>query len=139
MYIGGGAKLAEPPTSIEEFYKSIAAGRLVAGRCKKCGKLLVPPRPLCPSCYSTTFEEVQLKGKGKLASYTIIHIAPPQFQAMAPYIIGIVELEEGPKLPGIIRSPADAPLKVGQELTIDYETQTAQTWPKWPRYFFKQI
>ncbi|MEM3736481.1 MAG: Zn-ribbon domain-containing OB-fold protein [Candidatus Bathyarchaeia archaeon] len=129
--------MASSHNTIESFYKAIAEGKLVAGKCRVCNKLLVPPRPLCPHCYSSNFEEVVLKGKGKLLSYTIIHVAPPQFRAMAPYTVGIVELEEGPRILGVIHSPSGRPLKIGQEMTVSFDTNVHPTWPKWPRYFFK--
>ena len=128
----------QPPFTIEQFYKFMQQGKLMAGRCVKCGKIHLPPRPLCDNCYSQKFEWVEAPKKGKLLTYTIIHIAPPQFQAMAPYAVGIVELENGLRIPGMIQGAHQDQLKVGMALTIDFGTcNTTQTWPKWPRYCFK--
>src|SRR4030067_1406941 len=93
----------QAPFTIEQFYKHLAQGKLMAGKCTQCGKIHLPPRPLCDNCFSQTFEWVEVLGKGKLLSYTVIHIAPPQFQALAPYADGIVELENGLKIPGMIQ------------------------------------
>ncbi len=126
------------PFTIEQFYKHLANGRLMAGKCQRCGKIHLPPRLLCDNCYSQEFTWIPVSGKGKLATYTVIHIAPQQFQAMAPYAVGIVELENGLKLPGIITGIPPEQLKIGMELTIDFGTcSTAQPWPQWPRYCFK--
>jgi uncharacterized OB-fold protein len=124
--------------TIEQFYKFIQKGNLMAAKCLKCGKIHLPPRPLCDNCFSQTFEWLEVSGKGKLLSYTVIHIAPPQFQALAPYAVGIVELENGLRLPGMIQGAPQDQLKVGMALTIDFGTcNTTQTWPQWPRYCFK--
>jgi len=129
---------AQAPFTIEQFYKFLAQGKLMAGKCTKCGKIHLPPRPLCDQCFSQEFEWVEVSGKGKLLTYTIIHIAPPQFQAMVPYAVGIVQLENGLKIPGMISGAAPEQLKIGMELTIDFGTcSTAQPWPQWPRYCFK--
>ena len=126
------------PFTIEQFYKHLAHGKLMAGKCARCGKIHLPPRPLCDNCFSQTFEWVEVSGKGKLLSYTLIHIAPQQFQALAPYAVGIIELEKGLRIPGMIQGAPQDQLKVGMALTIDFGTcNTTQAWPQWPRYCFK--
>lgn len=124
--------------TIDQFYKFLMQDKLMAGKCQKCGKIHLPPRPLCDNCYGTQFEWMQVSGKGKLLTYTIIHVAPHQFQNLAPYAIGIVELEDGLKIPGMIQSIPEEQLKVGMTLHIDFSTcSVPQSWPQWPRYCFK--
>ncbi len=128
----------QTPFTIEQFYKFIAEGKLMAGKCAKCGKIHLPPRPICDNCYSSDFCWTKISGKGKLLTYTIIHVAPPQFQALAPYTVGIVQLESGLKLPGMISGVAENVLKIGMELTLDFKAcNTGQAWPQWQRYCFK--
>ena len=112
----------------------------MAGKCLRCGKIHLPPRPLCDNCFSQDFEWVEAAGKGRLLTYTVIHIAPPQFQALAPYAVGIVQLENGLRLPGMIQGVTPEKLKVGLPLKIDFGVcNTAQPWPQWPRYCFKPL
>jgi uncharacterized OB-fold protein len=135
----GGIKVStQTPFTIEQFYKNLAQGKLMAGKCMRCGKIHLPPRPLCDSCFSQEFTWVEVSGKGRLVTYTVIHIAPPQFQALAPYAVGILQLENGLRIPGLISGVAQEQLRVGMELTIDFGTcDTAQSWPRWSRYCFK--
>jgi uncharacterized protein len=129
---------ASPPFTIEQFYKFLSQEKLMAGKCQKCGKIHLPPRPLCDNCYSQEFTWTEVSGKGKLLTYTIIHFAPPQFQALAPYTVGIVQLENNLRLPGMISSVTEGNLKIGMELTIDFKAcSTGQSWPQWQRYCFK--
>ena len=126
--------------TIEQFYKHILQGKLMGGKCEKCGKVHLPPRPLCDNCFSNQFEWVELPHNGKLLTYTVIHVAPTQFQGMAPYAVGIVELEDGSRIPGMVRGVAPEQINVGMPLTIDFGTCAAtQAWPQWPRYFFKPV
>jgi len=130
----------QAPFTIEQFYKYILQGKLMSGKCKQCGKVHLPPRPLCDNCFSKEFEWVEVPGKGKLLTYTVIHVAPTQFQSMAPYAVGIVKLENGIKIPGMITGVAPEQLKIGMDLTIDFGTcSAAQQWPQWPRYCFKHL
>ena len=132
--------MSATPFTIEQFYKFLAQGKLMAGKCLKCGKIHLPPRPLCDQCFSQEFEWIEVSGKGRLLTYTVIHIAPPQFQAMAPYAVGIVQLENGLKIPGMIQGVPQEQLKIGMALTIDFGTcNAAQVWPQWQRYCFKPL
>jgi uncharacterized OB-fold protein len=124
--------------TIEQLYKYMIQGKLMGAKCRKCGKTHFPPRPLCDDCFSKEFEWTEIPTKGKLLTYTIIHIAPTQFQAMVPYAIGIVQLENGLKVPGMIKEVALEQIKIGMSLVIVFEACTpTQQWPQWPRYRFK--
>jgi uncharacterized protein len=128
------------PFTIEQFYKFLAQDKLMAGKCNRCGKIHLPPRPLCDNCYSQEFTWMDVSGKGKLLTYTIIHVAPPQFQVLAPYTVGIVQLENGLRLPGMVSGVAEGQLKVGMELTVDFKACSAgQAWPQWQRYCFRPV
>lgn len=125
------------PFTIEQFYKFIGEGRIMGVKCNKCGAVFAPPRTACSNCLSTDFTWIQLKNRGKLLTYTVIHIAPEKFQPMAPYAFGILELEYGVRLPGIIQGVKHEDIKLGMELQVDFDANIPQTWPKWPRYFFR--
>jgi len=128
----------QPPFTIEQFYKFLAEGKLMAGKCTNCGKIHLPPRPLCDNCYNQTFTWTPMPNKGALVTYTIIHVAPEQFQHLIPYAVGIVQLQNGAKLPGMITGVPNNKLKVGMNLTVDFTTcKTTKAWPQWPRYCFK--
>ena len=123
--------------TIENFYKYCAGRKLMGTKCVKCHTLTCPPRGICHKCLGTEYEWVELTGRGVLLTYTVIHFPPTQFQALAPYAVGIVRLDEGPNLPGMIREINLADLKIGISLEIDFESTIPEEWPKWPRYFFK--
>jgi len=128
-----------PPFTISSFYKFVSEKQLMAAKCDKCGTVLLPPKPMCTKCLSTNLEWIELEGVGKLLSYTIIHIAPVQFQSLAPYSVGIVELKSGLRLSGMIRSVDPKEIRVGMDLKIDFDTSTSSQWPAWPRYFFRPL
>jgi hypothetical protein len=128
------------PFTIEQMCKCMSRGKLMGGKCRKCGKIHFPPRPLCDSCFSKDFEWVEMPTEGKLLTYTIIHVAPAQFQSMAPYAMGIVQLENGPKVPGMIKEVPLDQMRIGMHLKVTFEACVpSQTWPQWPRYHFKPV
>jgi len=126
-----------PPFTIEQFYKFIGERKLMAAKCRSCASLTLPPRNVCPKCFSTELEWVELKKRGKLATYTVVHVPPVQFQSISPYAVGIIKLEDGPHLLGMIRGVKPEEIKVGMNLTVDFDTNLPSHWPMWPRYFFR--
>jgi uncharacterized OB-fold protein len=130
---------AQPAFGIESFYKFVGEGKLMGAKCNKCGMVMLPPRPVCTKCYSKDLQWIELKGSGKLLTYTVIHVAPKQFEALAPYPVGIVKLNDGPQLLGMIRGIEPDKIKVDMSLTVDFEkpSSTQTQWPTWSKYYFK--
>lgn len=91
------------PFSAAAFDQYIAEHKLMAARCTKCGDVYIPPRAICPKCQSEDMEWVETSGKGKLKAFTVISSGPTfmieqGFDRKNPYISGIVETEEGPRI-----------------------------------------
>lgn len=85
------------------FFEALAEHKLVGSRCTTCGALYVPPRPLCPEHHGAAMEAVVLSGKGRLAAFTVVRIAPTAmleagYGRETPYCVGIVQLDEGPAI-----------------------------------------
>lgn len=100
--------------------------RLEAGKCKQCSAIHFPGRLICPECRSKDFETIRLSGKGKLATFTIIRIAPAGYGDQAPYAVGIVELEEGVRMMGQITDCNPETLKIGDNLITKFRRITEE-------------
>ena len=113
------------------FYQFLTEKKLMASRCKKCQALYLPPHPICIKCHGNEMEWVEMKGKGKLATFTAIAVGQSRtieegYSRDNPYLVGIVELDEGPKVSGrILGIDAKKPenIKVGTPLTIEFTEQ----------------
>lgn len=110
------------------FNEYLGEKKLMASKCTKCGALYVPPRPLCNKCFGSEMEWAEMKGKGKLAAFTTIAIAPTLmieegYGRDNPYCTGVVELAEGPKISArILGVDAKKPeeIKIGTPLAVDF-------------------
>src|ERR1035437_1278895 len=72
---------------------------LIGTKCENCGTYYFPPRPVCPPCRRKgVIREYQFEGSGKVVTHTTIYSAPEGFSKMTPYVLAIVELDEGPML-----------------------------------------
>ncbi len=125
----------ESPLTLESFYEFCAQNKLMGARCKSCGAILVPPRAVCPKCGSTDTQWTELKGTGKLLTYSVVHVAPRAFQPFVPYAVGIVLLTEGARLPGMIRTDLKD-LRIGLVLKAAFDPAQSESWPSWARYYF---
>ena len=110
------------------YHKALRERRLVGSKCKKCGAIFVPPKPICSKCQGSEMELIEMKGKGKLAAYTVIAVGAPLmveegFDRDHHYCSGVVELEEGPRVTSrILGVDVTKPeqIKIGTPVTVDY-------------------
>ncbi|HZD12332.1 MAG TPA: Zn-ribbon domain-containing OB-fold protein [Candidatus Binatus sp.] len=94
-------------------------GQLAATKCQSCNSLYFPPRMDCPKCRGTKFDWVQLNPDCKLITFTEVFFAPPDFQAKTPYLLGLAELTDGPRVFAPIDGSIDRKLlKPGALLTL---------------------
>ena len=116
------------PFSDIAYERYLKEEKLMGSRCKKCNARYVPPRSICVGCYSSDMEWVQMKGKGRLAAFTCISVAPPfmieqGYNRKNPYISGVVELEEGgrgdARIEGVDAGKPEE-IKVGMPLEAKY-------------------
>ena len=120
--------MAERPFSDISYEQYLHEEKLMSSRCKKCGALYLPPRPICIECHDTNMQWDEIKGQGKLAAFTLINIGPAFMQKEGytrdrPYCLGVVELEEGPRvdarIEGVDTTKPDT-IKVGMPLRVKY-------------------
>ena len=95
--------MVERPFNDTSYHQFLNEEKLMGSKCKRCGTLFAPPRPICIKCHGTDMQWVELKGKGKLAAFTCISVGPPfmvaeGYNRKRPYISGVVELDEGVRL-----------------------------------------
>lgn len=80
-----------------EFYAACARGRLHFQRCSACGAWRHLPRHTCASCGSAAWSWEPSSGRGRLFSWTVTHQAPMP-GLPTPYVVAVVETEEGVRL-----------------------------------------
>ncbi len=106
--------------SVPMLWRRIKAVYNLQGRlCRTCGTKYFPPIPLCPKCRrKTDFIDFQLSGLGKIYSYTVIHDPPSGFKDLAPYVIALVRLDEGPLVLSQIVDVDNDQLKIGMSVQV---------------------
>ena len=82
------------------YNESLKKNKLLGLKCKECSTITCPPKMTCQECTGTDLEQLELKGTGKIVSFTTSYVAPQGREAEAPYTIVLVELDEGPWIMG---------------------------------------
>lgn len=94
--------------------------RMEAGKCKKCNTILFPQRLTCPDCQGRDFSKINLSGKGELATFTIIRVAPQGFSDLSPFAVAIVKLDEGIQVMGQVVDCDPEELKIGDRVVTQF-------------------
>jgi uncharacterized OB-fold protein len=87
------------PTFVE-FFNNLKEGKLLGLKCNDCGTITCPPKNCCNNCGSRNLERTFLSGRGVIKTYTVTYVAPAGYEKEAPYVVALVELEEGPWIVG---------------------------------------
>jgi uncharacterized OB-fold protein len=86
------------PLTYNEFKQGLSEGKLPGLRCAECGEGIVPPSAVCTACGSARLERESFGKKGSIRTFTVIRVGPEGFDA--PYVIAMVELDDGPWVVG---------------------------------------
>lgn len=106
----------------EPYWAAARERRLVMPRCRACGRHHFYPRTLCPHCGGAELDWAAVAGTGVLYSYTIVNRAPsPAFDSELPYVVAIVELDEGPHLMTNLVGCEPAAAKIGMRVKVDFQ------------------
>jgi len=89
-------------------------------KCKKCGKLYLPPVSICSNCeeISKEFSEEEVGGTGKIYSFTVVRFPVKRYKNIAPYLLAIIELEKGLKLIGRVICDDFSKVQINQPVRL---------------------
>jgi uncharacterized OB-fold protein/acyl dehydratase len=102
------------------WWEGIAQGELRIQRCKDCGTLRHPPRPMCGSCQSIAWDWIVSQGAGTVHSYVVLHHPPvPGYEYPLPVVL--VDLDEGTRLVANVTGCAPSEIRIGMRVQARIE------------------
>jgi len=114
------------------FWEGAKRHELLVQRCQDCNRFVFYPKIICPFCLSEDLEWVRASGRGKVYSYSVIYSYQPKaFSDDVPYVIAIIELQEGVRMmSNIVKCPPEE-VKCDMEVEVIYDAVTENfTLPK---------
>ncbi len=116
--------------AVPRFWREIGSRyNLIGSKCGNCGKLDFPPRAVCPDCGRRSvgkMQRYQLNGRGTVVTYTTIHDAPRLFELQKPYVIAIIETEEGVRLTAQLIDARPEDVRIGMKVQATFRKLGAE-------------
>ena len=114
------------PTRLKLTNQQGTQGVLLGTRCQDCQVYVFGPAFFCQACTSRNLEAVELSQNGTLYSYTIVRVPPSGWLGPVPYILGQVEMPEGPQVLAEIIDCHESDLKIGMEVELALQSVAAE-------------
>jgi uncharacterized protein len=110
-----------PEPDTEPFWAATAGHRLTYQVCRACGQVVFHPRRHCTCCTSGDLEWRDSAGAGTLYTFTVIRRSGhPFFRARIPYVVGLIDLDEGFRMLAEIAADPET-LHVDHRVTVTWE------------------
>ena len=108
----------------KDYNEALKQNKLLGLKCQSCGAITVPPKMVCRQCTSPDMEIIQLKGTGKIRTFTTVYVASEGREDEIPYTIVLIELDEGPWIMGNLGDidPAQATMElIGRKVKMGHK------------------
>jgi len=117
----------EPNADSRAFWQAASERRLVVRQCRACGQRHFMPRGQCPTCWSEDLEWIDCAGLGAVYSFSVVHRAPtPDFAGITPYVIALIDLDEGPRMFANVVGPGALQVSVGERVKLTFESRGSE-------------
>lgn len=102
------------------FWDGLKKKELLIQLCGDCDQFIFYPRSICPNCFSEQIHWYKSNGTGNIYSFTVVHHAFCHFKEEVPFIVAIVELDEGVRMmTRIIGDRED--IAIGKRVSVVYQ------------------
>ncbi|MER7006069.1 Zn-ribbon domain-containing OB-fold protein [Dactylosporangium sp. NPDC000555] len=116
----GEIPLPVPSPRTQPFWTAAAGGTLVLQRCPNDASYQWTPQQACIECLSEDLVWEPVSGRGTVYSYSIVR--RPQTPAFGvPYVVVIIELEEGPRMLSRLVDVDPESVTIGMPVQVSFE------------------
>jgi uncharacterized OB-fold protein len=114
--------LPEPSQESAAFWQAAREHRLLLRCCNACGKFWFPPSCICPHCLSHDIGWQEASGGGYVYSFVVFYrVYHPAFAKEVPYVVAVIELDEGPRLVSNIIGIDPGLVRCGMRVRVTYD------------------
>jgi uncharacterized OB-fold protein len=110
--------LPEPDEVSAPFFDGLSRGVVMVQACHACGQQQLG-QDRCFACRSEDLGQAEATGRGVVHSFAVMHaVFHPAFANEVPYVVALVELDEGPRILGRMRAIPHSGMKVGLRVEV---------------------
>jgi uncharacterized OB-fold protein len=130
--------------AIGRFLSELKKGKIIARKCRKCGRIMVPPRMFCELCFRPTDEWTYVKDTGRVNTFSIAHLATDASRLKTPLLPFVVELDGASREMGFLHllgeiEPTPEKIKVGMHVQAVWKPEDQRTGSITDIKYFKPI
>jgi hypothetical protein len=115
------------------FWEGTAVGELRIQRCISCHTPRHPPGPVCATCGSYQWDHLVASGRGTIFSFVVQHHPPVPGQD-PPFVVVLVDLEEGTRIVGNLIDADPADISIGDGVRVAFvSVDDDLVLPQWRR------
>ncbi len=120
--------LPAPDPESAPFWEACRAHRLTIAHCLDCGQVRFPPTSFCSHCQSPRHDWIEASGKATVFSWIVVRHPVPKdvYAGDVPYIVALVTLEEGVRMPTNIVDCVPEAVTAGMALTVAFRDVTPE-------------
>ena len=112
------------------FLQELKKGKIVGRTCKKCDRVIVPPRMFCEYCYRPTDDWIELKDTGVIETFSISYLDPNARRIKDPILIGVISIDGASPQHGFMHyfgemKPEE--LKIGMKVKAAWKSEKERT------------
>jgi uncharacterized OB-fold protein len=79
--------------AIGRYLAELKAGRLIARCCRKCDRVMIPPRMHCERCFRPTDDWVYVKDTGTVNTFSLCYVSWDVRRLKQPEIPAVIEID----------------------------------------------
>ena len=79
--------------AISRYLAELKEGRLIARACRKCERVMIPPRMFCERCFRPTDEWVYVKDTGRIFTFSLCYVSWDVRRLKQPEIPAVIEID----------------------------------------------
>ena len=113
--------LPKPTPATQAFWDGAKQGKLMLQWDPTAKKYQFWPRANSVRTGRRNLQWKPTSGKGALYSFTVTHVPTPGFEARAPYVIGMIELDEGVRIIANLINIEIDEVEIGMRMKVAWE------------------
>ena len=116
--------LPQPDQDSEAFWTGTKEGKLLIQHCDHCNRMQFFPRYFCTTCAGEV-RWIETAGKGEVHTFSIVRQNhTPPFNELTPYVLAIIELEEGVRMMGNVIDVPIEDVEIGMPVEVRFVAET---------------
>jgi hypothetical protein len=88
--------------AMSRFLEGLKQGKIVASKCEKCGRIMVPPRAFCEECFKSVDGYISVEDTGTINTWSASYVAGDASRIKDPILVAVIDMDGASKGMGLL-------------------------------------